>query len=140
MSFNAELSISGSRSGATSGFKVQSCHFNFMRPVDQRGMPTGALRDGLIYMDIETSDECISFFSFIDTNETVEGSITFYKADSDQRMKQVKFTQGYLVQYGETMEAIGTSSMKTSITISAMTISIEGNGRMAETSWRWNNE
>ncbi len=131
MSFKATLNITGTKSGK-SEFDVLSCHFNFRRDLDSRGKITSSLKDGLIHLEIESS-ESAQFFGFIATNEEISGKITFYKPDSDQRLKQVEFKTAFLAQYSESMVATGNVPMTTNITISAQNISLEGETVM----WDW---
>ncbi len=130
MSYKATLNITASRSGR-SDFDVMSCHFNFRVPIDGRGRATGHLTDGLIYVEIE-SNESSKFFGMITTNESFRGKITFYKPDSDQRLKQIEFENGILVQYSESMVSTGNIPMLTNITISAARISLEGETTVSE--------
>lgn len=131
MSYKAVLNISGSKSGK-SEFDVLSCHFNFRRDIDSRGKITSSLKDGLIHVEIESS-ESAKFFGYIGTNEELTGKITFYKPDSDQRLKQIEFKKAYLAQYSESMVATGNVPMTTNITISAQSISLEGES----VTWDW---
>lgn len=131
MSYKAILNISGSKSG-NSEFDVLSCHFNFRRDIDSRGKITSSLKDGLIHVEIESS-ESAKFFGYIGTNEELSGKITFYKPDSDQRLKQIEFKTAFLAQYSESMVATGNVSMTTNITISAQSITLEGENVM----WDW---
>ncbi len=134
MSFKAILSINGVKSGK-SEFDVLSCHFNFRKNLDSRGKIISSLLDGLIHVEIESS-ESAKFFGYIVYNEEIEGKITFYKPDSDQRLKQVEFKTAYLAQYSESMVSTGNVPMTTNITISAMSITIQGD--MIE--WNWSIE
>ncbi len=131
MSYKATLLITGSKSG-NSEFDVLSCHFNFRRNIDDRGMVTSALKDGLIHVEVE-SIESSRFFGMIDSNERIGGKITFYKPDSDQRLKQLEFKNACVVQYSESMVATGNVPMTTNVTISAQSITLEGQ----TTTWAW---
>jgi type VI protein secretion system component Hcp len=125
------MQISGSKSGK-SEFDVLSCHFNFRRNIDSRGAITSSLQDGLIHVEIESS-ESAKFFGYIGSNEKLSGKIIFYKPDSDQRLKQIEFKNAFLAQYSESMVATGNVPMTTNITISAQEISLEGE----KVSWDW---
>ena len=63
MSFKAILSINGVKSGK-SEFDVLSCHFNFRKNLDSRGKIISSLLDGLIHVEIESS-ESAKFFGYI---------------------------------------------------------------------------
>ena len=131
MAFKAILTVQGSRSGKLE-FDVSSCNFNFRRNIDTRGKVTSAVQDGLIHLEIE-STKSAAIFGYICTNELLTGKIVFYKAEDDQRMKQVEFKNAFIVQYGESMLSIGTTPMTTTLTISAQEITIEGE----KISWQW---
>ncbi len=131
MSYKATLNISGSKSGKQE-FDVLSCHFNFRRDYDSRGRPTSAIQDGLIVMELESSEKSL-FAGFILNNEELSGKITFYKPDSDQRLKQLEFKLAFLVQYSETMLSTGAHPMTTNITISAAEIKLDEE----KVSWNW---
>ena len=59
--------------------------------------------------------------------ERKDGTITFYKRDTDSKQKELAFTEGYLVKYEEKFNAIDNRPMAESFTISAREIKM-GNG------------
>jgi hypothetical protein len=134
MSYKATMTITGTKSGKAD-YDVLSCHFNFRRDLDPRGMVTSALKDSLIHVELE-SIESSRFFGFITTNESFKGEIVFFKPDSDQRLKKIEFEKAVIAQYSESMIATGNVPMTTNITISAQKISLEG--ETTEWAWSWN--
>ena len=52
------------------------------------------------------------------------GSITFYKRDSEQKMKEVSFKEGYIVSYSESFTNMGDNPMSQNFVISAKEIKV----------------
>lgn len=132
MAYKAILNITGQKQGSMGDFDVLSCNFNFRHDLDSRGKIISILKDGLIHIELESSQSA-KFFGCVATHEVVNGTVTFYKPDSDQKLKQLTFKNAFLVQYSETMIARGSMPMSTNITISAQEIELDGD----KVSWNW---
>ena len=58
----------------------------------------------------------------VNSFERKDGSIVFLKRDSEATLKELKFTEGYLVKHRENFEASGQKPLTESFTISARKI------------------
>ena len=59
--------------------------------------------------------------------ERKDGSIVFFKRDSEATLKELKFKEGYLIGFEETFHSSNSNPMNVTFTISAKELSM-GNG------------
>ena len=60
--------------------------------------------------------------------ERKDGSIVFLKRDSDATLKELKFTEAYLVDYSENFSSVGDMAVTETFTLSAKEIEL-GSGK-----------
>ena len=121
MAFKAKLKVAGNE------YNVLSCSYELYQETDATGRPSSVTRGGKIKLTVEsTSDTSLSDWMF-NNFERRDGSIVFLKRDTDATSKELKFTEGYMVQYLENFDAAGNNPMTESFIISARSIAI-GNG------------
>lgn len=121
MSFKAVLKVGGNE------YNVLNCSYELLQETDDTGRPSSITRGGKIKLTVEsTSDTSLSDWMF-NNFERRDGSVVFLKRDTDATSKELKFGEGYLVQYHERFDASGNNPMSESFVISAKTIGI-GNG------------
>lgn len=121
MSFKAKFLVSGQE------YNVLKCQYDLFQETDDTGRPSSVTRGGKIKITVEsTADTTLSDWMF-NNFERKDGSIQFLKRDTDSKAKELKFKEGYLVNYLENFDSSGKNPMTESIIISARTISI-GNG------------
>lgn len=121
MSFKAKLKVSGKE------YNVLSCNYQLNQETDPTGRPSSITRGGKIKLMVEsTADTTLSDWMF-NNFERKDGSIVFLKRDTDATAKELKFQEGYLVNYIENFDSTGRNPMTESIVISARIIAI-GNG------------
>jgi hypothetical protein len=121
MSFKAKISIDGT------DYNVLHCNFSLHQEVDATGRPSSITRGGNISVVIESTDSTALFEWMCDNYMRKDGTITFNKRDEDAKLKELKFTEAYLVAYEESFDHTGTGAMITSFTMSAREINM-GNG------------
>lgn len=108
-------------------YNVLNCSYELHQETDATGRPSAVTRGGKMCLTIEsTSDTAISDWMF-NNFERKDGSIVFLKRDTDATSKELKFTEGYMVEYSENFDSTGENPMSESFVISAKTIAI-GNG------------
>lgn len=101
-----------------------SCSYSLNQETDDTGRPSSVTRGGRIRLKIE-SDGDTSFFEWMANNyERRDGSITFFKVDTEAKLKELTFTEGYMVNYEENFEAFDTQPMTETFTISAREIAM----------------
>ncbi|MEL6671119.1 MAG: type VI secretion system tube protein TssD [Bacteroidota bacterium] len=121
MSFNATLKLDSGE------YRVLHCSYSLQRDIDFSGRPSSDVRGGTITVEIESSGDT-SFFEWMTNPFTQQsGSIVFKKRNEDSTMKEMKFTDAYLVGLDESYDAVGDNPMTERLTFSAKTIAL-GNG------------
>jgi len=122
MSFKAKLNVGGQ------DVNVLSCNYALKQETDATGRPSSITRGGKINLIVESTGDT-TFFEWMTNNfERKDGTITFVKRDSDATMKQLKFTEAYVVDYKENFDATGENPVTESFTLSAREISV-GSGK-----------
>ena len=118
MSFKAKLNVGGQ------DVNVLSCNYALKQETDATGRPSSITRGGKINLVVESTGDT-TFFEWMTNNfERKDGTITFIKRDSDATMKQLKFTEAYVVDYKENFDATGDNPVTESFTLSARVISV----------------
>ncbi|HEY4111039.1 type VI secretion system tube protein TssD [Puia sp.] len=118
MSFKAKLNVGGK------DVNVLSCNYSLKQETDATGRPSSITRGGKINLIVESTGDT-TFFEWMTNNfERKDGTITFVKRDSDATMKQLKFTEAYVVDYRENFDATGDNPVTESFTLSARVISV----------------
>ena len=121
MSFKATLKI-GSKE-----FDVITCNYALHREVDAKGRPASVVYGGTIDLVIESTDDTSIIEGMVNNqHKPLDGKITFKKSDEDAKLKELGFEKGYVVQFAESFNTIGSQPMQISFTISAQTIKIGG--------------
>ncbi len=121
MSFKAKLKVAGKE------YNVLDCSYQMHQEVDATGRPSSITRGGRINVSVESTQETDLFEWMCNNFERKDGSITFLKRDSDATMKELKFSEGYLIKFDEVYNSASENPMVVSFTISAKEIAM-GNG------------
>ena len=100
-------------------------------------MPRGVLQqlpEGVkIYITVEGTDATDFFEWMTNSFERRDGVVVFYKRDSEATLKELKFTEAYLVKHRERFDSVGDNPLTESFTISARKIAM-GDGEY-ENAW-----
>jgi hypothetical protein len=121
MSFKAKFTVDGT------DYNVLNCSFSMHQEVDATGRPSSISRGGSIICVVESTDNTALFEWMCDDYMRKDGTITFNKRDEDAKMKELNFTEAYMIGYEESFDHSGTGAMITKFTLSAREISM-GNG------------
>lgn len=122
MSFKAKLNVGGQ------DVNVLNCNYALKQETDATGRPSSITRGGKINLTVESTGDT-TFFEWMTNNfERKDGTITYVKRDSDATMKQLKFTEAYVVDYKENFDATGENPVTETFTLSAREISV-GSGK-----------
>ncbi len=121
MSFKAKLNVGGTE------MNVLSCSYDLTQEVDATGRPSSVTRGGRIKLAVESTGGTELFEWMCNNFERKDGTITFYKRDTDSKQKELAFTEGYLVKYEEKFNAVDNMPMAEAFVISAREIKM-GNG------------
>ncbi|MFT4204239.1 MAG: type VI secretion system tube protein TssD [Chitinophagaceae bacterium] len=118
MSFKAKLKVAGKE------YNVLDVGYSLHQEVDPTGRPSSITRGGKISVTVESTGETDLFEWMCNNFERKEGSVVFIKRDSDATLKELKFKEGYLIDYDEEFHAVDNNPLKTAFTISAKEISL----------------
>lgn len=118
MSFRATLSFEGKE------YDVIKCHYSFEREVDSKGRPSSGLYGGKIHIMVESTTDTSLIEKMSTQFKPNTGTVTFKKNDEDSKMKDLKWENGYIVDYKEGIEIVGEIPMATEFVISAQKITI----------------
>ncbi|WP_028789066.1 type VI secretion system tube protein TssD [Terrimonas ferruginea] len=121
MSFKAKLTVAGK------DYVVLNCQYSLHQEVDSTGRPSSITRGGKISVTVESNSGTELFEWMCNNFERKDGTITFFKRDSDARMKELNFKEGYVVNFEERFAADNDQPMIITFGISAKEISM-GNG------------
>jgi hypothetical protein len=121
MSFKAKFKVAGKE------LNVLDCNYSLHQETDPTGRPSSVTRGGRINLRVESTNETDLFEWICNNFQTKDGSVVYLKRDSDATMKELKFKEGYLVDFAESFDAANDNPMTTNISISAKEITL-GNG------------
>lgn len=122
MSFRANIEIQGLKEP----LRLLQCSYSLKRDTKQTGEPSSEPQGGFITFEVESSDDNTFYEWMVDPYTKKNGSVIFYRRDQKAKLKELSFTEAYLVSYAESFDASGAAPMKQTLTISAKTISING--------------
>jgi hypothetical protein len=122
MSFKAQLSIDGKK------HNILSCNYALKQETDATGRPSSITRGGKIYVTVESTGETSFFEAMCNSFERKNGSIVFFKRDSDATLKELKFEEAYVTEYRENFDSTGSNPVTESFTLSAKQIEL-GSGK-----------
>lgn len=117
MSFKSKLVVGGKE------INILNASYDLHQEVDATGRPSSVTRGGRIYLTVESNSDSF-FFEWMTNNfERKNGSIQYIKRDTNAKLKELNFSEGYLVKYKENFEASGKNPLTETFTISAKEIS-----------------
>lgn len=120
MAFRATLNFGGKE------FDVLDCSFDFQRDVDSKGRPSSNIYGGKIHLQVESTDDTTILENMINQFKPHAGGITFKKGDEEAKMKELTWENGYITEYHEGIDIIGSTPMTVKFTVSAQVIKIGG--------------
>ena len=127
MSFKAIMNLAGK------DYTVLNVSYGLFQETDATGRPSTVSRGGKIDVTIEGTGATDFFEWMTNSFERKEGSIKFLKRDSEATLKELKFTEAYLVKHKEKFDSTGDNPLTETFTISARKIEM-GSG-VYENEW-----
>ena len=116
MSFKAIMNLAGK------DYTVLNVSYGLFQETDATGRPSTVSRGGKIDVTIEGTGATDFFEWMTNSFERKEGSIKFLKRDSEATLKELKFTEAYLVKHKEKFDSTGDNPHTETFTISARKI------------------
>jgi hypothetical protein len=120
MAFRASLKFEGK------DYDVLDCHYSFLRDVDLKGRPSSNVYGGTIKIVVESTEDSTIIAQMVNQFKPNSGSLTFNKGDEEAKMKELSWTNGYVIRYNESLDVVGREPMKIAFEISAEKIKMEG--------------
>ena len=120
MSFLTSLSVAGK------DYKVLSVNYDLAQETDASGRPSTVTRGGRIVIEVESTGSTDLFEWMTNNFERKDGSVKFIKRDSNATLKELKFTEAYMVKYKENFNHDSDNPLTETFTISARKISMGG--------------
>lgn len=118
MSFKAVLRLDGEE------INVLDCQFSFAQHTDHNGKPAARPTGGALTVLLESDGNTNLFDWMISNTQTKSGSIIFYRRDAMSKMKELKFTDAYCVEYAEHFRAAGDVPMQIRLVLSAREVQL----------------
>lgn len=118
MSFKAKFKVAGKE------FTALNVSYGLFQETDATGRPSTVTRGGKIDIVVEGTNSTELFEWMTNSFERKDGSVVFYKRDSDATLKELKFTEGYLVKHKENFDSTGANPLTETFTISARKIEL----------------
>ncbi|HPI54630.1 MAG TPA: type VI secretion system tube protein TssD [Chitinophagaceae bacterium] len=103
---------------------VLSCTYSLHQEVDPTGRPSSISRGGQITIEVEGTNSTELFEWMCNSFERKDGSVIFIKRDSDATLKELKFKEGYLINFSETFSSTSSNPLNILFTISAKEIQL----------------
>ncbi|WP_295842621.1 type VI secretion system tube protein TssD [uncultured Apibacter sp.] len=116
MSFKARLEVAGKT------YNILNVNYSLAQETDPTGRPSSQTRGGRIEVTVESTGESDIFEWMTNSFERKDGKVIFVKRDSNATLKDLSFTDGYVVKYKENFDASGTNPLTETFTISARSI------------------
>ncbi len=116
MSFKTKLKLSGKE------YNVLNMNYGLIQETDPTGRPSSIARGGKIDITVESTGDTELFELMTNSFERKDGSVVFYKRDNDATLKELKFTEAYVVKYRENYDSTGRNPLTETITLSAKRI------------------
>lgn len=118
MSFKSKLKVGGKE------LTILKAHYDLFQEVDATGRPSSVTRGGKITLTVESTGDSF-FYEWMTNNfDRKDGSIMYVKRDTDAKLKEVIFTEAYMVSYNENFDASGENPLTETFTISARQMKI----------------
>ena len=113
MSFKAKFTVDGK------DYRVFHCTYSLQQDVDKTGRPSSEVRGGTVQLEVESTGDSGLAAWMMDAYKHKGGTVTFYKRDSEQKMKEVSFKEGYIVSYTKNLTNPSDNPMRDPFVISA---------------------
>jgi hypothetical protein len=93
MSFSTQFVVGGKE------YKVLKVSYDLAQETDASGRPSAVTRGGRIMLEVESTGGTELFEWMTNNFERKDGSVKFIKRDSNATLKELKFTEAYMVKY-----------------------------------------
>jgi Hemolysin coregulated protein Hcp (TssD) len=120
MSFSTSFLVGGKV------YNVLQVSYELAQEMDASGRPSSVTRGGKIKVEVESTGGTELFEWMCNNFERKDGSVKFIKRDSNATLKELKFTEAYMVDYKENFNHTGSNPLTETFVISAHEIELGG--------------
>lgn len=107
-------------------YSILNCNYSFLQKTDDKGRPSSSANGGNVYIQITTPPDDFLLKWMVDSYKRRAGFINFFKIDQESTFQKIAFIGAYCVEYHTNFSSEGSSSMVTSIVLSAQKLQING--------------
>lgn len=118
MSFKTKIKVAGKERN------VLNVNYALFQETDATGRPSSISRGGQIEVTVEGTGETDLFEWMTNSFERKDGSIVFIKRDSDATLKELQFTEAYIVNYKENFDSVEENPLTETFVLSARSIKL----------------
>ncbi|HKX86872.1 MAG TPA: type VI secretion system tube protein TssD [Flavobacterium sp.] len=118
MSFKTKIKVAGKERN------ILNVNYAMFQETDATGRPSSISRGGKIEITVEGTGEMDLFEWMTNNFERKDGSIVFLKRDSDATLKELQFSEAYIVSYKENFDSEGENPLTETFILSAKTIKL----------------
>ena len=118
MSFKTKIKVGGKERN------VLNVNYALFQETDATGRPSSISRGGQIEVTVEGTGETDLFEWMTNSFERKDGSIVFIKRDSDATLKELQFTEAYIVNYKENFDSVEENPLTETFVLSARSIKL----------------
>ena len=116
MAFRATLKLGGKE------FDVLDCSYKLSRDVDSKGRPSSSIYGGKVRVHVESTEDTSILEQMVTQFKPISGSVIFKNNDEEAKMKELEFENGYIVEYEENINVIGSKPMSIIFVVTAKTL------------------
>jgi hypothetical protein len=120
MAFKATFNLAGKE------YDVLDCKYSLSRDVDSKGRPASNVYGGKIRIHVESTGGTTILEQMVSQFKPISGSIVFKKGDEEAKMKELEFENGYIGEFEEDIDIVGSKPMTITLTVSAQVLKIGG--------------
>ena len=102
------------------------CTYSLKRDVDSKGRPSSNIYGGQIRLHVESTDDTSILENMTNQFKPHSGSIVFKKGDEEAKMKELTWENGYITEFTENIDIVGSQPMTITFVVSAQVIKIGG--------------
>ncbi len=113
MSFKATFKVGGEE------YNVLGCNYALKQETDATGRPSSVTRGGMVTVTVESTDSTALYEWQCSSFDHKDASLTFFKRDTDAKLKQVDFKTAYMVNFKEEFNFEGATPLRITFTLSA---------------------
>lgn len=103
---------------------VLKVKYDLHQEVDPTGRPSSITRGGRMWITVESTGETDLTAWAYDSFQRKDGVVKFIKRDNDASLKELKFTEAYMVKYKENFSSTGETPLTETFMLSARQISM----------------